>query len=340
MTPALRIFLNRLGTSLLVLFGVSVLIFLIARVIPGDPARIALGPNATAEAVAALRQQLHLNDPIVAQYGYFVAGLLHGDLGISLYTNRPVMADLAQFLPATLELIAVSALMIVGFGLPLGIAAARWRNTWVDGLVRIVSLLGVSAPGFVWAVVLMLLFAYFVPLFPIAGRISDDFAIPPVTGFLVIDTVLAGNVAALGDAARHVVLPAFALALSGIGQVSRLTRAHMIETYEKPYIEMAEAYGFPERRIANKYALKPSMIPSLTIIGLEFAALLGSAFLVESVFAWPGLSKYGVQVILRKDLNAIVGTVLVISCMFLIANIVVDLLVLVINPRIRLSQRR
>ena len=200
--------------------------------------------------------------------------------------------------------------------------------------------LGVSAPGFVWAVVLMLLFAYFVPLFPIAGRISDDFAIPPVTGFLVIDTVLAGNVAALGDAARHVVLPAFALALSGIGQVSRLTRAHMIETYEKPYIEMAEAYGFPERRIANKYALKPSMIPSLTIIGLEFAALLGSAFLVESVFAWPGLSKYGVQVILRKDLNAIVGTVLVISCMFLIANIVVDLLVLVINPRIRLSQRR
>ena len=135
-------------------------------------------------------------------------------------------------------------------------------------------------------------------------------------------------------------LPAFALALSGIGQVSRLTRAHMIETYEKPYIEMAEAYGFPERRIANKYALKPSMIPSLTIIGLEFAALLGSAFLVESVFAWPGLSKYGVQVILRKDLNAIVGTVLVISCMFLIANIVVDLLVLVINPRIRLSQRR
>ena len=130
MTPALRIFLNRLGTSLLVLFGVSVLIFLIARVIPGDPARIALGPNATAEAVAALRQQLHLNDPIVAQYGYFVAGLLHGDLGISLYTNRPVMADLAQFLPATLELIAVSALMIVGFGLPLGIAAARWRNTW------------------------------------------------------------------------------------------------------------------------------------------------------------------------------------------------------------------
>ncbi|MDR3473913.1 MAG: ABC transporter permease [Devosia sp.] len=340
MNPALRIFLQRLGTSLLVLFGVSVLIFLIARVIPGDPARIALGPNATPAAVAALRQQLHLNDPLIAQYGYFISGLLHGDLGISLYTNRPVTLDLLQFLPATLELIIVSGLMIVAFGLPLGVLGARYRNTWVDSLVRVLSLLGVSAPGFVWAVVLMLIFAYFLPIFPIAGRISDSFHVPPVTGFLFIDAALAGNLPALWDGLRHIILPAFALALSGIGQVSRLTRAHMIETYDKPYIEMAEAYGFPEGRIARKYAFWPSMVPSLTIIGLEVAALLGNAFLVESVFAWPGLSKYGVQVILRKDLNAIVGTVLVISCMFLIANIVVDLLVVLINPRIRLSQRQ
>jgi peptide/nickel transport system permease protein len=313
-SPALRIFLQRLGTSVLVLFGVSLLIFFIARVIPGDPARIALGPNATTDAVAALRERLHLNDNFVVQYGYFLANLAHGDLGISLYTNRAVTLDLEQFLPATFELIIVSGLMIVGIGLPLGVIGARYRNTWIDGVLRLVALLGVSAPSFVWAVVLMLLFAYFLPIFPIAGRITDSFHVAPATGFL--------------------------LALSGIGQVSRLTRAHMIETYDKPYIEMAEAYGFPEGRIARKYALKPSMIPSLTIIGLEFAALLGNAFLVESVFAWPGLSRYGVQVILRKDLNAIVGTVLVISCMFLVANIVVDLLVLVINPRIRLSQRR
>ena len=340
MPPALRIFLQRLGTSVLVLFGVSLLIFFIARVIPGDPARIALGPNATADAVAALRERLHLNDNFVVQYGYFLANLAHGDLGISLYTNRAVTLDLEQFLPATFELIIVSGLMIVGIGLPLGVIGARYRNTWIDGVLRLVALLGVSAPSFVWAVVLMLLFAYFLPIFPIAGRITDSFHVVPTTGFLLVDSLLGGNLAAFGDACRHIVLPAFALALSGIGQVSRLTRAHMIETYDKPYIEMAEAYGFPEGRIARKYALKPSMIPSLTIIGLEFAALLGNAFLVESVFAWPGLSRYGVQVILRKDLNAIVGTVLVISCMFLIANIVVDLLVLVINPRIRLSQRR
>jgi len=340
MPPALRILLQRVGTSLLVLFGVSILIFLIARVIPGDPARIALGPNATADAVNALRQQLHLNDNIFVQYAYFLGGLVHGDLGISLYTNRPVTLDLEQFLPATLELIIVSGIIMVAVGLPLGILGARYRNTWIDSSLRVVALLGVSAPSFVWAVVLMLLFAYFVPLFPIAGRITDSIVVPPVTGFLLIDALIAHNVVAFGDALRHLILPAFALALSGIGQISRLTRAHMIETYDKPFTEMAEAYGFPEGRIARKYVLKPSMIPSLTIIGLEFAALLGNAFLVESVFAWPGLSKYGVQVILRKDLNAIIGTVLVISLMFLLANIIVDLLVLVINPRIRLSQRQ
>lgn len=339
MSPVTSLLLKRLATSVLVLFGVSILIFAIARIIPGDPARIALGPNATAEAVAQLRQQLHLDQSIVVQYGYFLGDLLQGNLGISLYTNRPVTADLAQFLPATFELILVAGLMMVGLGLPLGILAARYRGSWIDNLVRVISLLGVSAPSFVWAVVLMLLFSYFVPLFPIAGRLNDAYAISPVTGFMLIDTLIAGNFAAFGDALRHIILPAFALALSGIGQAARLTRANMVETFDKPYIEMAEAFGFPSARIARRYAFKPSLIPSLTIIGLDFAAMLGSAFLVEAVFAWPGLSRYGVQVILRKDLNAIVGTVLVISLVFLIVNIIVDLLIAYINPRIRLSQR-
>ncbi|TKW65435.1 MAG: ABC transporter permease [Paracoccus denitrificans] len=339
MSPVIHLILKRLGTSLLVLFGVSILIFFIARVIPGDPARIALGPNATTEAVQALRDRLHLNEPLISQYGYFLRDLSQGDLGISLYTNRPVTADIAQFLPATLELIFVAGVLMVGIGLPLGKLSARYRNSWLDNLVRLVSLLGVSAPSFVWAVILMLLFSYFLTLFPIAGRISDTFTIPPVTGFLLVDTLLAGNVAAFGNAFWHIILPAFALALSGIGQAARLTRANMVETYDRPYVEMAKAYGFSERSIANRFAFKPSLIPSLTIIGLDFAAMLGSAFLVEAVFAWPGLSRYGVQVILHKDLNAIIGTVLVISAMFLIVNIIVDLLIAFINPRIRHSQR-
>jgi len=339
MPPVVRLLAKRLGTSLIVLIGVSMLIFTIARVIPGDPARIALGPNATPEQVEVLRERLHLNDSLPVQYGYFIAELARGDLGVSLYTNRPVTTDIAQFLPATLELIIVSGLMMVLIGLPLGVLAARYRGTWIDNAIRLISLLGVSAPSFVWAVILMLLFAFYLPLFPVAGRISDSYAIPAVTGFLMIDTLLDGNVRAFGNAAWHIVLPAFALALAGIGQAARLTRSNMVETYDKPFIEMAQSYGFPEKRIASRYAFRPSLIPSLTIIGLDFAAMLGNAFLVEAVFAWPGLSRYGVAVILRKDLNAIVGTVLIISALFLLVNIIVDLLIAWINPRIRHSQR-
>ena len=316
------------------------LIFAIARVIPGDPARIALGPSATPEQVEKLRAELRLDEPITTQYGHFLSELVQGDLGISLYTNRPVVVDIAQFLPATLELIFVAGAMMIAIGLPLGIASARYRGTWIDNSIRMVALLGVSAPSFVWAVILMLLFAFFLPLFPIAGRISDTFAIQPVTNFLLLDTLIAGNLAAFGNAAWHIVLPAFALALSGIGQTARLTRANMVETYDKPFIEMARSYGVPDRRIARRYAFKPSLIPALTIIGLDFAAMLGNAFLVEAVFAWPGLSRYGVSVILRKDLDAIVGTVLIISATFLIMNLIVDVLVTFINPRIRYARGR
>lgn len=339
MFSIVRLLLKRLATSLLVLFGVSILIFTIARIIPGDPARIALGPSATTEQVLNLRETLHLNEPIWVQYGYFLTNLAHGDLGVSLYTSRPVTHDIAQFLPATLELVFAAGLMMVLIGLPLGILSARFRGGATDNVIRLVSLLGVSAPSFVWAVILMLIFAYFFPILPVAGRISDVYLVKQVTGFLLIDSLIAGSLRAFGDAIWHLILPAFALALSGIGQAARLTRANMMETYRQPYIEMARSYGFPDKRIANRYAFKPSLIPSLTIIGLDFAAMLGNAFLVEVIFAWPGLSRYGVEAILRKDLNAIVGTVLIISTTFLVVNIIVDLLIVYINPRIRLSQR-
>ncbi|MBT9385308.1 ABC transporter permease [Pseudooceanicola sp. CBS1P-1] len=339
MPPALRAVLGKLITTLIVLFGVSILIFCIARIIPGDPVRIALGPNASQDMVDALRAQMHLDAPLVTQYVYFLRDVLHGDFGMSLYSKRPVIADIAQFLPATLELMIVAGIIMVGVGLPMGILAARTRDRWPDHLVRVITLLGVSAPGFVWAVVLMLIFAYFVPIFPIAGRISNSFQIPQVTGFMLVDTLLAGNLAAFADAFRHIILPACALAVTGIGQSARLTRANMVETYRKPYAEMAQSYGFPAGRIARRYVFKPSLIPSLTVIGLDFASMLGGAFLVESVFAWPGLSRYGVNVILVKDLNGIVGTVLVIAATFLIMNIIVDLLVWWLNPRFRLGGR-
>ncbi|MBB3930967.1 peptide/nickel transport system permease protein [Kaistia hirudinis] len=333
--------LRRLGAALIVMVGISMLIFAIARVMPGDPARIALGPNASAAQVAALRAERHLDAPLPIQYWEFVKALSRGDLGKSLYTNRPVTTDIAQFLPATLELVIVSAIIMVLIGLPIGILSAHFRGRLPDHVGRLIALIGVCTPAFVWGVILQLFFGYFWPVFPIEGRLLESTPVPPdVTGFFLVDTLLAGNVPAFFDALHHLILPAVALAMAGLGQTARLTRSNMIEVYDRPYIEMARAYGFRPLRIATRYAFRPAFIPTLTILGLEFAAMLGNAFLVEKVFGWPGISRYGVDVIIRKDLDAIVGTVLIIAAAFLIMNIVVDILVSIINPRIRLAAGR
>ena len=341
MSPLLRALIHRLVASIVVLIGVSMLMFAIARVIPGDPARIALGPNATEAQVQALRHERRLDQPIPIQYWEYMRELLRGNLGTSLYSNRPVRVDVAQYLPATLELIFSAAILMTLIGLPIGILSARYRASWGDHLGRMGSIMAVSTPAFVWGVILQLVFAYLWRLFPIEGRLTAALAPPPaVTGFLLVDSVLAGDGKVFFDALHHLALPALALAMAGIGQASRLTRASMVETYRKPFIEMAQAYGFPEWKIARRYAFRPALTPVLTILGLDIAALLGNAFLVESVFGWPGLSHYGVEVILHKDLDAIVGTVLIIAAAFLIANIVVDLLVAVVNPRIRFAGDR
>ncbi|MDX2008136.1 MAG: ABC transporter permease [Meiothermus sp.] len=336
MTAFLSYLARRLLAALGVLFGVSILIFVLARVIPGDPARIALGPMASQEQVENLREELYLDRPLPLQYVEFVRRLAQGDLGMSLYTRREVTTDLAEFFPATLELVLAGGLIMVLLGLPLGILAAYYRNRWPDNLARVLSLLGVVTPSFVWAIFLILLLAYWVILFPVAGRLGDAFVPPPrVTGMVTVDALLAGQWATFRDAVHHMVLPAFALAMAGLGQAARLTRANMLDTYGKPYIEMARAYGIRESTIAFKYALRPAMIPTLTILGLDLAAMLGGAFLVEAVFNWPGMARYAVQAILRKDLNAIVGTTLIIAAFFLLINILVDLIVGYINPRIR-----
>ena len=341
MNPIIRMLLQRLAIAFLVLVGVSILIFVIARVVPGDPARIALGPNASQAAVDALREARHLNDPLVVQYGWFLRDLAQGDLGTSLYTRRPVMTDIAAYLPATLELVFVAGAMIIFLGLPLGRLAARYQERGPDHAARFMAVVAVCTPAFVWGIILQLLFAYIWPIFPLEGRLSNGVSPPPtITGFYTLDALMTGQFGVFLNAAYHLVLPATALALSGIGQSARLTRSSMVETYRRPFIDMARAYGFRENRIARRYAFRPALIPTLTILGLDFAAMLANAFLVERVFVWPGLSRYGVEVILRKDLDAIVGVVLVIAAMFLITNVVVDLIVSIINPRIRLAERR
>ncbi len=332
--------LRRALACVVTFVGVSILIFGIARVIPGDPARIALGPTATTDQVQQLRTQLGLDQPLPIQYARYISGVVHGDLGVSLYTNGAVAADLRAGFPATFELILVATLLMVGIGIPLGVIAARHRDGLADSVTRLGALLGVVTPSFVWAVLLMLIFSDYLGWLPIEGRLGENVAPPPtVTGLYLVDSLLAGEPRVFLDALAHIILPAVALAMASIGQTTRLTRANVAEAYASPYVEMARAYGISERRIAARYALRPALIPTLTILGLDIAAKLGNAFLVETVFGWPGMAQYGVQAILHKDLNGIVGTVLVIAAFFLVINMIVDAAVSLLDPRIRLGTR-
>jgi peptide/nickel transport system permease protein len=199
----------------------------------------------------------------------------------------------------------------------------------------------VVAPSFVWAILLMLLFAFWLEVLPVLGRLSEGMAPPPhVTGMYTVDALIAGDHRTFTDAFAHLVLPAVALSLAGLGQAARLTRANLAQVYDREYMEMARAYGYRESEMALKYALRPGMIPTLTILGLDFASKLGNAFLVEAVFAWPGMARYGVQAILHKDLNGITGTVLVIGAFFVVINLVIDIMIGYLDPRIRLAPQR
>ena len=334
----LQYFLRRIFISIIVFFGVSIVIFCLARLIPGDPARIALGPFATKEMVEQLRETLHLNDSIFIQYKIFIQQLFQGDLGLSTYTKRPVLTDVISYFPATFELVLMSGTLMILIGMPLGILSGKFKNTFVDHIARIISLLGVVTPSFLWAIILMLLFAFWMPILPVSERMNEMLDPPKlVTGLLLVDSLIEGNLVVFKDAFLHLILPGLAIAMPAIGNVARLTRTNLSDVYEKQYIEFAKSYSFSEYKIATKYALKPASIPTVTIIGLDFAFMLGNAFLVETVFVWPGIAKYGVEVILAKDLNGIIATALIITTFFLIINMLVDFFVLLLNPRITIT---
>jgi len=331
-------FLKRVFVSIIVFFGVSIVIFCLARLIPGDPARIALGPFATKEMVEQLRETLHLNESIFIQYKIFIQQLFQGDLGLSTYTKRPVLTDVITYFPATFELVLMSGTLMILIGMPLGILSGKFKNTFVDHIARIISLLGVVTPSFLWAIILMLLFAFWMPILPVSERMNEMLDPPKlVTGLLLVDSLIEGNFVVFKDAFLHLILPGLAIAMPAIGNVARLTRTNLSDIYEKQYIEFAKSYSFSEYKIATKYALKPASIPTVTIIGLDFAFMLGNAFLVETVFVWPGIAKYGVEVILAKDLNGIIATALIITTFFLIINMLVDFFVLLLNPRITIT---
>lgn len=336
----MTLYLTKRALSLLmVLLGLAVVIFIIARIVPGDPARIALGPLATATQVEQLRQEMGLNDPFHIQLWNYLSGLASGDLGKSLLTSRPVMDDILQALPATFELVLATIILQISISIPLGVLAAHFRDSWIDNVSRIVSLIGVVTPGFVLAIILQLSASYYFQLFPVTGRLDPglDFK-ATTTGLLLIDSVIAGRGDVFLDAWRHLFLPSIALAAGGIGQVMRITRSSMIEVGSRDFIEAARAYGIPERVVTFRYMLRVASVAPLTILGLEFASLIGNAFVVEFVFSWPGIASYGVRTILQKDLNAVIGVVLISGVFFVIANLTIDALLGFIDPRHRIRE--
>jgi len=333
--------LRRALTLLLVLFGLSILIFIIARIVPGDPARIALGPLATANQVEELREEMGLNASFPVQLWSYLSGLAQGDLGKSLLTSRPVMDDIRGALPATFELVLVTIILQIFISIPLGVMAAIYRNTWVDNLLRVISLIGVVTPGFVLAIMLQLVAAHYLGFLPVTGRLDGgiDFE-ANFTGLLLIDGTLAGRFDVVLDAIRHLFLPAIALSAAGIGQVMRITRTAMIEVSSRDFVEATRANGIPEKVVTFRYMLRVASVAPLTILGLEFASLIGNAFIVEFVFSWPGIASYGVRTILQKDLNAVIGVVLVSGVFFVVANLTIDIILGFLDPRHRLRAGR
>jgi len=330
--------IKRIISYILVLLGLSVLIFIIARVMPGDVARMALGPRTPEATVQALREEMRLNEPVYVQYYYWLNDILRGDFGTSVISKRPVAEDIRNYLPATVELVALSAVFMVVFGILLGVLSTKYSGKWPDSLIRILSYLGVVSPAFLWAVLVMLVFAYLIPILPSSGRISAGLTAPlPITRMYIIDYLLVSNINGALDALKHIIMPAAVLSFGSISQAARITRSSMLENMDKPYAAAERAYGIPENKILFKYLLKPSLNSTISVMALDIAGAFGGAFLVEQIFNYPGLSRYCLQAMLNKDVFAVSAVVLVLGMIFIIMNLITDILISFLDPRIRLA---
>ncbi|MBW1720672.1 MAG: ABC transporter permease [Deltaproteobacteria bacterium] len=332
----LKFIAKRLGYAAGVLIGLSILLFMIARVMPGNPARMALGPRAPQWAIERLQEEMHLNAPIYIQYYYWIKGAVRGDFGESLISRRDVAEDIKEYFPASLELALYAAVIMGVMGVFFGVISGWFANTWIDNVVRVFAYIGVVTPSFVFAIFFVLIFSYWLEILPTIGRLSSGIAPPPeITGMLTIDSLLSGNFQAFWDGLKHVILPAVSLAMGPMAQEARITRSSMSDNAQKDFIALERTCGIPEKVIMFKYLLKPSLIPTISIYGLDIAGLMGNAFLIELIFNWPGLSRYGMNAILQKDLNAMVASILVFGLVFITLNIIVDLIVDFLDPRMR-----
>lgn len=326
---------NKILHLILVFIGVSIVTFAISHIIPGDPARMLVGPHASAETLEAARVSLGLDKPIWEQYLLYMGGLFHGDMGLSIRTQMPVADELAKYFPATLELTLLSMTIAVVFGIFLGVVSAVHRDSWIDHISRVISMVGVSIPLFWSGVVCLIIFYKILPIFPASGRLDTFLAAPPhVTGLYIIDGLLAGNIDVVISAIHHLLLPAICLAYAQLAIITRQVRSSMIDVLEQDYIRTARACGIPKRKIIYHYALKNALIPTVTITGLTVGELLGGAVITETIFGWPGMGKYVMDSIAYLDFPAIMGFTLVVSVGYVVINMAVDIIYNLLNPQI------
>jgi len=333
----LRYVVSRLGLSVVMALLATLVIFLIANTVPGDPVLAQLGDVAASnkEFVATWRAKYGLDLPLWERYFVFLKGLVHGDLGISIASQRPVLDDIEQFAPATLELASAGFLLALVVGIPLGIIAAVRRDSWIDHLARLVSLVGVSSPTFWLAFIMLALFYGGLQIAPGPGRL-DPIAFPPptMTGLYLVDTALAGDWAAFRDALAHLILPSLVLAAATLGLLTRTTRASMLESMQQDYVRMARAKGLSEWRVILGHVLPNALIPVVTLGGLAYANLLTGAVMTETVFSWPGLGRYTFTSAAALDFPAIMGITLIVAVAYLVINLLIDISYALMDPRV------
>jgi peptide/nickel transport system permease protein len=314
------------------LFGLVLVVFAISHVVPSDPARVMAGENASAEQVQVLRRKYGLDLPLPQQFLRYVGDVATGNMGTSLFTQRPVAEDLWSRLPATLELALYAILLAVIAGVPLGVVAALRRNSPLDHAVRVVTVTGLAMAAFWLAILLQLLFSMWLGLTPVQGRI-DGWGPEPITGFYTIDAVLRGDWQTLGQALRYLALPMLTLALPAMATIVRFTRAGVLNVMSSNFVFYQAAMGIPRRRVVWKYILRSALIGTLTQIGLIFGNLIAGAVVVETVFDWPGLGSFAVNSILQSDYNAIMSFTLFIGVVFILVNLLVDMAQAILDPR-------
>lgn len=330
-----RLIIRRMLFLVLVLFGLSIITFTLSHLVPADPARMIAGPRASKSTVEKIRDEYGLNDPLLVQYVNYVRGVLHLDFGKSFSSRRPVSEDLGRYLPATIELGLYAFLISMIVGLPLGVASAVKRDSWIDHISRFISISGLAFPVF-W-LALMAQFFFFGKLgwLPDGQRLPNSVDPPrSITRLYTIDSILTGNWHLLRLSAEHLVLPVLVLSYGSLAVVTRMVRGGMIEVLNQDYIRTARAKGLANNDVVRRHALKNALLPTVTSLGLQVGLLFSGAFLVEIVFSWPGVGRYAVDAIQSVDYNATMATTLVIAAIFVFVNMFVDILYLFLDPRI------